>query len=92
MASEVAAATTTTTTPLAGLNVAELNAASKQFKWISNDSSGKCIDLQSIVPDKIPITSTGKVSPLLRFLAAFKRLSFLQASLRGEEDSLSLAC
>lgn len=33
-----------------------------QLKWISNDSPEKCIDLQSIVPDKIPITSTGKVS------------------------------
>lgn len=48
---------------LAGSSAAELQAAaSKQFKWISNDSAGKCIDLQSIVPDKIPITSTGKVS------------------------------
>lgn len=35
----------------------------KQLKWISNESAGKCIDLQSIVPDRIPITSTGKVSP-----------------------------
>lgn len=38
------------------------NDSSRQFKWISSDSSGKCIDLQSIIPDKIPITSTGKVS------------------------------
>jgi len=34
----------------------------KQLKWISNESAGKCIDLQSIVPNRVPITSTGKVS------------------------------
>lgn len=38
--------------------------SARQLKWISNDSAsnGKCIDLQSIVPDRIPLTSTGKVS------------------------------
>lgn len=34
----------------------------RSLKWISTDSASKCIDLLSIVPDKIPITSTGKVS------------------------------
>lgn len=38
-------------------------AAKSQLKWISSsEAAGKCIDLQSIVPDKIASTSTDKVS------------------------------
>ena len=34
----------------------------QQPRWISLDSAAKCIDLHAIVPDKIPMISTGKVS------------------------------
>jgi len=42
--------------------VAQNSILRHQLKWISSESAGKCIDLHAIVPDEIPITSTGKVS------------------------------
>lgn len=51
-------------TPTPTTTSGQLESAFKsQLKWISSESAaGKCVDLQSIVPDKMPITSTGKVS------------------------------
>lgn len=46
----------------AGADLTAAGANKQQLKWISTDSAAKCIELQSVVPDKIPMTSTGKVS------------------------------
>lgn len=64
-AADVQVATNSPQATVAGRQAESGLSSSRSLKWISIDSSSKCIDLQAIVPDRIPITSTGKVSSAL---------------------------